>query len=79
MGYSACYFLAKGVIISTCICYRWAVEAFEGSIKAGNDDAVNYLLQNFHMFIDQKLKVRIFLLYNYSITIIDSLYACTHE
>ena len=30
---------------------------FEESARAGNDDAINYFLQNYHAFIDLKLKV----------------------
>ena len=41
-----------------CFCHRWTVEAFKGSIKAGNDDVVNYFLHNFQTFIDQSLKVQ---------------------
>ena len=37
--------------------YRWAIDAFEDSARAGNDDAINYFLQNFHTFVDHKLKV----------------------
>ena len=35
----------------------WTVDAFDGAVKAGNDEIVNYFLHNFHGVIDETRKV----------------------
>ena len=45
---------------------RWVTDAFEDSARAGNDDALNYFLQNFHTFIDNELKVLLIAKFTYS-------------
>ena len=36
----------------------WTIAAFEASVKAGNDEIVNYFLHNFHEVIDEAKKVQ---------------------